>query len=342
MPETPQSEAQHYLDSCTPLREALRIASGASLTAHALGQGEHNANFWFTHPESHDTLVLRMNYASQLGLQKQATYEFRALELLRECRRTPLPLFLDDTRAVVPRGVLVISHVEGAHLNFARQGDVREAARILADVHSARLPDQHHLIEPADPLQEQLSECERLFAAYCSSPQRDDSVVRRIEDFFEHTAQTLAEQSSEPGSRHILNTEAVPSHFLIPAKGGAGRMVDWEKPIAGEVAQDVAYFLAPTTTIWDTDFIFPVDERSRFVEAYWEAVGARFERGAFDARFDAYLKTNCLRGITWSCAAWAEYHNPTPPLRNEKTYRKLQVYLSDEFIDRLEREVFSL
>lgn len=48
---------------------------------------------------------------------------------------------------------------------------------------------------------------------------------------------------------HIQNTEATADQFLVE-DGEPGFMIDWEKPIVGEVAQDVAYFLAPTSTIW--------------------------------------------------------------------------------------------
>ena len=47
-----------------------------------------------------------------------------------------------------------------------------------------------------------------------------------------------APAASTPERSHVLNTEAVPSHFLLDAAGRASN-VDWEKPVLGEVAQDV-------------------------------------------------------------------------------------------------------
>ena len=139
---------------------------------------------------------------------------------------------------------------------------------------------------------------------------------------------------------HVLNTEAVPSHFLIDAAGRAS-IVDWEKPVLGEVAQDVAYFLSPTTTIWDSDVVYDAEGRTQFLDAYWEAVGGRFLRGSFDARFPAYRMVNALVGITWSCNAWVEYRDPARPLRKEKTLRLLPTYLSEEFLDLVRRDCFA-
>ena len=165
--------------------------------------------------------------------------------------------------------------------------------------------------------------------------------MREVDELFVR-AQRAVDAAPVPSPcecSHILNTEAVPSHFLIDDTGRAS-IVDWEKPVLGEVAQDLAYFLSPTTTIWDSDVIFSAPERAQFLKAYWEAVGGRFPRGSFDARFPTYRMVNALVGITWSCNAWVEYHDPARPLRNEKTLELLPIYFSEEFLDLIRRDCF--
>lgn len=49
---------------------------------------------------------------------------------------------------------------------------------------------------------------------------------------------------------------------------------------------------------------------------------------------------NALVGITWSCNAWVEYHDPARPLRNEKTLELLPIYFSEEFLDLIRRDCF--
>ena len=80
------------------LRDSLGIDANASVVMHTLAQGEHNSNFWFTHPATDTKYVLRINYTSQLGLKEQAAYEFDALTALRPSGRTPLPLLCDESR----------------------------------------------------------------------------------------------------------------------------------------------------------------------------------------------------------------------------------------------------
>lgn len=82
--------AMRYLKSSTALREALSVPNAASLEAVPLGHGEHNANYWFAHPETGKKYVLRINHVSQLGLESQIVYEYNALRILEPSGRAPL------------------------------------------------------------------------------------------------------------------------------------------------------------------------------------------------------------------------------------------------------------
>lgn len=343
--------AKRYLQESAALRDALRIPARTPLNAEALGQGEHNANFWFAHPHTGEKFVLRINYVSQLGLSQQATYEYCALRELEPSARTPRALFLDDTKSIIPHGVLVESFCEGRHLDFARTADIKEAARILADIHSVAphakpltLAAPHTatpLFRSDEPLREQYEECLRLYNSWCTSSFYETRIARQVEALFAGAEAHLNTPLEAQDCAHIINTEAVPSHFLISSHNQNGFMVDWEKPIVGEAAQDVAYFLVPTTTLWDTNFIFSAERRAAFINDYWAAVDGRFPRGNFDARYRAYCMTNCLRGVTWSLAAWVEYHDPARPLQNEKTRKKLAIYQDEAFLELLKREFFT-
>lgn len=333
-------EARRFVEGNGALARALGVDGPGELTVLPLAQGEHNANFVL---EARDgrRFVLRVNYASQLGLDDQIGYEFAALRALASSGRTPEPLYVDGTRSRIGRGALVESFVEGAWIDLEDSRQVREAARALADVHSVAAPPDCALLRTEDPLRSQLESCRRLFDGYQASDLAEGRVMREVDELFVR-AQRAVDAAPVPSPcecSHILNTEAVPSHFLIDDTGRAS-IVDWEKPVLGEVAQDLAYFLSPTTTIWDSDVIFSAPERAQFLKAYWEAVGGRFPRGSFDARFPAYRMVNALVGITWSCNAWVEYHDPARPLRNEKTLELLPIYFSEEFLDLIRRDCF--
>lgn len=337
-----QHRVEAYLADDAGLRGALGLDADARISCHPLAQGEHNENYWFETAGDGRRFVLRVNHFSQMGLANQIRYEFACLEELAQSGCTPQPLYCDEA-GIDGHGVLVESFEEGRQLDFEQPGDLAAAARAMADVHAVVPSAQCALLGPGDALADLHAECRRMFERYRTSALAEDWLVRIVEHFFSCVAPDLAVAPDPAECNHVLNTEPVPSHFLVRA-GEDGRpvaaFVDWDKPVLGEVTRDVAYFTAPTTTIWDTDFMFTPEERAAFVEEYWRAVDGRFARGRFDERFRAYLRMNCLRGTTWSCMAWVDYHDPSHALKNEKTRALLDTYLSPDFLDMLRRDFF--
>lgn len=373
--ESELREAAEYLRDNVALRRALGVADGDLLKPRFLGAGEHNRNFRFRHSAGGREYVLRVNVAPQPFHRNQVAYEHAALEALAPCGRTPQPLYLDCSPTALGKGVLVISFCEGDQLDFdaLRPGDLRCAAQLMADVHAVEVSQECALHRPLDPLRTLFEECLQRFAAYRASAFEDARITKWAETFIAAARPLLDAPCPASDRSHIVNTETLPSHFLIPeaaareaaaAPDGAragrfcaapGSFVDWERPLVGEVAQDVAYFVAPTTTFWDSDVLFPSAEVEDFVEAYWRAVDGRFERGNFDERFRAYRMMTALRSVTWCCKALIAYSGAdattptgsstggaTAPYTTAKTARKLPVYLSDDFMEMLAAECFGL
>lgn len=350
--------AARYLAGNFNLRKALGISNGAELIPHYLGEGEHNRNFWFADPESGRRFVLRVNIAPQPFHDNQVAYEFSALSLLEPSGRTPKPLFLDYSPEAPGNGTLVESFCEGERLDFdrLRPGDLLCAVQLMADIHSIAVPGSSScaLHRPPDPLRELFEECLQRFAAYRRSGFEEPRITRWTERFFAAAQQALETPCTMRECSHIVNTETLAAHFLIPEGSAAaaaanepgwrsnpGFFVDWERPIIGEVAQDVAYFVAPTTTFWDSEFFFTDDQMQQIVEEYWQAVGGRFDRGSFDTRFRAFLMMTALRSTTWFCKALPSYRTGNGHM-TERTRKKFPSYLSDEFMAMLAESCFGL
>ena len=244
--------AAEYLSTSGPLREALDVPAGFALEPHLLGMGEHNLNFRFALPGGQHA-VLRVNVASQPFHKNQIRYEFGALEAAVPSGCTPQPLFVDDSSAAPGKGVLVESFCEGRQLDFDDlcPGDVRCAIQMMADVHAVPVSDSCGLFCPADPLRAMFEECQQRFRDYLASGFQEERLTRWMEAFMRAAERMLAEAAPPQDRAHIVNTETLPSHFLIPESaaarpvpvGRAGRLVDapghfvdWERPVLGEVA----------------------------------------------------------------------------------------------------------
>lgn len=346
-------EIARYLRGNTSLRDALGLSADACLKVEPLGKGEHNENYVFGEEGALQRFVLRVNRVSQPFHTKQVAYEYAALRALEQSGCTPRPLYCDASAAAPGNGVLVESFCPGSELDFdnLKPGDLQKVAHLMASVHAVPADESCGLYRPDDPLKQLFNECVDRFSVYRGTALEDARFTRWVERFFAETQKKIDASPDPDDDRHIINTETLPSHFLLPHDGGEGKgtptrssslgtFVDWERPILGEVAQDLAFFVAPSTTFWDSAYLFPHKDIQPFLDEYWRAVDGRFDKGAFEARFDAYLAVSVLRSQTWFCKNAARYAQGAGAHTVQRTFDKWDIYTSDEFNEMLLRECF--
>ena len=316
---------QEYLRSDAFLAP-LGLPAGTELAFSVLGQGEYNLNYRFRHPVSGRELVLRINRGSQMHLPDQIGYEFAALKHLEPSGRTPRALFCDSARSC-----LVMEYLPGRPLRY--ETDLAAGAEILADLHALPLPRDCRLLEPWNPLEAIVDECRQMVAHYYSWDRADREVVRLLETLEREIS--CRDLSAPEGIRKCtVNTEVNSGNFLINP-GGKSYLIDWEKPLISEPAQDLGHFLVPTTTFWKTDVILTPEDIRHFTDCYRRAVDSRFETESLNERLPLYFTTTCLRGVTWCAMAFREYSQPGRALANADTFEKLKAYLRPDFLENL-------
>lgn len=353
---------QAYVDANDDLHDALGVPRGIHLPLSPFAQGEYNANYALDlvgmegpgdpgDPEGPEglggpgagqaqrRLLVRVNLGSQMHLPDQIGYEMAALRILEPSGRTPRALYVDGSRSRFPLGVGVEKRLPGRPLRY--ETDLAEAAAVLADIHALPEPIGTPFVTPAHPLASVVEECAQMYAAYEAWPQADPQVKAAVDRLFE-VARAIATRDLDrpaPERRHIVNTELNSSNFLInDGPEARSYLIDWEKPVLGEVEQDLGHFLAPTTTFWKTDTVLTRADVERFVGLYEDAVAGRFSTKGLRERLDEYLAVTCLRGVTWCAMALTEYEGGGRPVTNADTYQKIKAYLAPEFLAFLERE----
>ena len=321
-------------------RSALGLPAAVTEEYRLLAQGEYNRNFRFRHPVTGKELLLRVNCGSQMHLEHQIEYESHALELLAPSGRTPRVLYTDGSKRYTDHGVSVMEYLPGRPLDYHR--DLERAAGILADVHSVPLPGPSGLIEPADPLRAVLEECEEMLRVYLNSDLPPLSGKRKIRELLDLAWERYHRMNRTGGARCIVNTELNNTNFLMaeapdgPA-GGRDWLIDWEKPLWSDPAQDIAHFLVPTTTFWKTDVILSPGETADFLTAYEASVSDRIDLTGLRERLGVFMPVTCMRGVTWCAMAWVQYQKEEKELSNDSTRRKLEAYLSDSFLEEIRR-----
>lgn len=336
-------------------RRALGLPEDCTEEYRVLAQGEYNINYSFTHPVSGRQLVLRVNCGSQMHLSRQIEYEANALKQIGASGRTPVLHYVDGTDIAPGNGVLVMDMLPGKALDYTDRLQMKGAAECLADIHSTYIdeagtvrgnpemvPDSTvNLIAPETSMKAILEECEQMLKVYMESPLPEESRKARLRALLDSAWSLIPEKEDAP-YRCCINTELNSTNFLAEELKDGGcyvRLVDWEKPLYGDPAQDLGHFLAPTTTFWKTDIIFDQETTDGFIQDYTEAAGGRFNTEGLKERTLAFIPVTCLRGLTWCAMAWVQYHQADKMLINESTRIKLDQYLSDMFIADIEQRV---
>ena len=175
-----------------------------------------------------------------------------------------------------------------------------------------------------------LAECREMADCYFQSPDAKPLTKALLQELLKRAEQRPRRTDPMPGC--ILNTELNSGNFLVDEDGTAF-LVDWEKPILGEAAQDLGHFLAPTTTCWKTDVILSRQEKLEFLKHYQGFRENPVSLEQLVARTGEYEAMNCLRGVSWCAMAWVEYQSPDRPIRNGETFRKIEAYLQREFLE---------
>lgn len=317
-------------------RDALGLPPQRTEDYTVLAQGEYNKNYEFTHPVSGKELLLRVNFGSQMHLNDQIGYEAGALRQLEPSGRTPKVYYVDGSLQKLDRGVLVMEKLPGRPLNYEREEELKEAARILADIHCTPVAHPEELLAPENSLKAILEECEAMVKVYLDSSNGLPETKKTLRELLDLAWTKVDDLSGMPFPRVIINTELNNTNFLIPEKG-PGYLIDWEKPLYGDPAQDFGHFLAPTTTFWKTDVILDDSQVETVLATYEDAVskkpeGKRISLAGFRERVRVFTQVTCLRGVTWCAMAWVEYQSPDRALSNESTRKKLDQYLDPAFL----------
>lgn len=296
------------------------LGSDAPFSLRFLAQGEYNINYVLE--QNGQKQVLRVNTASQIGQANQIKYEYDALLLLQNSGVTPKPLYLDDTKAVIPFGLLTMEYLSGVPLDY--RTDLPRAARIFGKIHSVEVPDNHPLLVEERLFSARIKEAERLLANVWDA----DSIALPVKRFFYRFMDWAVQHQSEEGyflqNRHFVinNTEVNSSNFLM---GKRDYLIDWEKPVVSDPTQDITQFLSPTTTLWKTDVVLTEAQKRNFFTAYKLALG--LPDFAIEDRVRLYLPYLYLRALSWCAHAWVEYHIPGKAIVNEDTRKTIRKYL---------------
>jgi aminoglycoside phosphotransferase (APT) family kinase protein len=286
-----------------------------------LAAGEYNENYLVS---GHlGTYVFRINHGTQLGLARQVEYEFSVLQAVFPSGVTPRPLQYSLDAEGLGQGVLLMEYLPGRPLNYAC--DLNIAAEIFARIHA--LPPDPRLIVQADPVTAIAAESLALIGRYDSGQYRE---VRQLLLEYHYEIVNLTSTSPTFFSGDplcMVNTEVNSGNFLIHPQRSC--LIDWEKAVVSCRYQDLAHFLAPTTTLWKTDCRVSDQDRKDFLASYRQALGLPISLEELTQKTAFMERVIFLRALSWCYMAYHEYTSKSRVLTCDVTFKKIVSYLDE-------------
>ena len=304
---------------------------GHKFKVSPLAQGEYNLNYLISSDSLQ--LVFRVNIGTQIDRDDQILYEYRSLDLLKQCGVTPRPHFVDDTRQFFDRGILIMDYLPGETLDYDR--DLPDAAALFATVHQVDVPaEKNHLIREDAPLSLIFQECAGLLRQYFDSDLADPDIRAYLTDLLNwaDTARAKEAYYQQDPWPCIVNTEVNSGNFIVNRNRKTIHLVDWEMPRWGDPSQDLSHFCSPLTTLWKTDWRMSPEIKRGFLKTYSQHIKDPHLRDTLQDRIRLRDPFVYLRGISWSAMGWVAYQTEFSGMKNPDTWAKLQQYLNLEFI----------
>ncbi|KRQ85796.1 Phosphotransferase enzyme family protein [Caloramator mitchellensis] len=299
-----------------------------------LAQGEYNINYLIN--DEYKKFVFRINTGSQINVKNQIEYEFNALKRLESSKVTPKPFYVDGSYEDFEYGILIMEFLEGRPLDY--KTDLLKAAEIFGKIHNI-LPsvnDYETFIVEEKIFTARIKEANNLLNEFWDST----LVPSELKNFFDKFINTLIKNSYKENYFldnkwfRINNTEVNSHNFII---GEKFYLIDWEKPVLSDPCQDITQFLAPTTTLWKSNYILTEEEKEGFYKYYENYVG---KDKNIRERVKIYSPYLLLRALSWCAYAYIEYNKPEKEIKNEDTYKKINEYLQIDFLKNITRELF--
>ncbi|MGX7108082.1 TIGR04282 family arsenosugar biosynthesis glycosyltransferase [Facklamia miroungae] len=308
--------------------DVVRFLSGDPNAVY-FNQGEYNANFLIDKGKK----IFRIALGSQMQLSNQIEYEFQVLKALAPTGVVPKVYECHPQTKLLGKGYLVEEYLPGRPLDY--QTDLSIAAQLLAKIHSVDSEKIPHLIRAKFPFSVMYNEFLDMYSHYQSWTGRDPKVIELIDSLMQGLKKySLRSELSNPC---VINTELNSHNFLINP-GEHSYIIDWEKPLVGEREQDIAHFLAPTTTLWKTNQLLTSSQIKEFIRDYNEVSGVKINTN----KLKKYLHFTCLRGITWCSMAYVQYLESEKIKANDQSFQTIKRFISPAFLTRIEQYIKSL
>ncbi|MFD1473001.1 aminoglycoside phosphotransferase family protein [Companilactobacillus mishanensis] len=289
-----------------------------------LAQGEYNRNY-LIEDTSGEKLVFRINYGSQINVQKQARYEYDALKILEPSEHTPVAYYLDDSQQDFPMDILIEQYLPGRPLDYQR--DLKMAAEIFASIHNLDMSqnDISKLKIEQSICSDRIKEAEQLLQPVANTDKLEPEEIKILFDLKNWCEKNNADEYFKSQPLCLVNTEVNSGNFLIT--DDYGWLIDWEKPVISSYVQDLSQFMVETTTLFRTTETLSKEQVDLFLNRYCNLTKKSIDEVKQSLKL--YMPFMLLRALSWCGMLVATYDEK--PIQNEDILHVSQSFLEPDF-----------
>jgi len=213
-----------------------------------------------------ENYLLRINVEQQSGMPHQLEIEYKIHKYLSQFKITPQVFLIDISRNWIPYDFILEEFTPGDHLNYDDLESIRDAAKILAKLHSIPIPNPNFLIMWRDPLEDLLKELAKMYEDYEKRRVKNRDLLKYGKLLLHKLQKITPEYKNIFKPNSIVHTDVVNDNFLRSNK--CIKIIDWEKPRIDDESYDLCVFLGKPPQLWASKRLMTEYEKNVFIETY--------------------------------------------------------------------------
>lgn len=209
-----------------------------------------------------------------------------------------------------PYTYLITNYLEGRSLDYGRS-HLQKAAETLATLHRLALSPDYDiecLIPPVQRIEQPLTlfyeESKRYAQPYLESPDADPDIVEMLHLVLAKAKARLKHEHLLTDYPHVclVHSDHTFENWVINDQ--KAYLVDWEWAEIGSPAGDLGHFLSPVTIRRCNGYRMPPDDRTFFLDHYYNALDDSRLATAIEQHVAAFGIYPAVRSFCWTAGYW--------------------------------------
>lgn len=210
-----------------------------------------------------------------------------------------------------PYTYLITNYIPGVPMDYSRR-HLQQCAVTLAQLHRLPLRAGYERVYQLMPKVQRVQHPLTLFfqesrdyaQPYLESPDADPDVIQMLESMLAKAKMRLCAESllAKYPYECLVHSDHTYENWVMGDQ--QAYLIDWEWAEIGSPAGDLGHFLSPVTICRRQGYAMPNEDKTFFLNAYYEALGDADLAQKMQVHFVAFGAFPALRSLCWTAGYW--------------------------------------